>query len=214
MAALSASLLLAIAVSTASARRLDTTEQQWRATWASLEFVGEVIITIRCPVTMEGSFHSRTIPKIERLLIGAVTRINIKQNSCVNGIVAGFNGEEPYNGRVPASTLPWHITYESFTGTLPSIGSVRILFSRFRFGVRDAPGGNCTGQYGTAADNVTFSLRLEGRAITEIIPVEMRNIATLSRRDEGIFCPETGRIRGVGTVTLLNMTTRITLTLI
>src|SRR6478672_9457988 len=119
LTALIAALLLASALSTASARNLSSEIQNIRTTWRSLEFESP-LVTVRCPVTMEGSFHSRTIPKIARLLIGAVTRINIKNESCTNGTatVEGF---------------PWHITYESFTGNLPSISSVRVLLQRFLF---------------------------------------------------------------------------------
>jgi hypothetical protein len=211
--ALAASLLLGSVVSNASAGNLSVSNSNLRATFASLEFNGEGLAIIRCPVTLEGSFHSRTIPKVERLLIGAVTSAVVKQASCTNGVGSAFNGTERYNGITPANTLPWHVTYESFSGTLPTPSAVNILFSRFRFGLRDNAG-FCTGQYGSATDNITAAGNLgAGGAITSLIPIDGRNTASLIRRDAGIACPN-GRMRGTGSVMLLGSTTLISVTLI
>ena len=211
--ALAATTLLAAALSSASARNLSVSTQNIRATWASLEFETGVGILIRCPVTLEGSFHSRTIAKVERLLIGAITRAISKQEACTRGIAATFNGVERYNGVTPANTLPWHITFESFSGELPNITSVRLLFSRFRFGIRDTEA-LCTGQYGKAEDNISLSAALTAGTVTSLTPVEGRNIAHLSMRDGGVSCPNTIALRGSGSVMVLNNTTQIRVTLI
>src|SRR5436853_5582788 len=112
LTALVAALLLSAAVTTASARTLSASTQNIRVTWRSLEFVSPVV-TVRCQITLEGSFHSRTIAKIERSLIGHVTRVTVKTESCTNG--------QP---TAETSSLPWHITYEGFRGTLPRIEEV------------------------------------------------------------------------------------------
>jgi hypothetical protein len=105
-AILASALLLAAAASSATARSLSVSNQNIRVTWSSLEFVSGV--TLRCRVTLEGSLHSRTITKRLGTLIGAITRATFDERNCTNGTL-----------RPRTETLPWHITYEGFTGTLP-----------------------------------------------------------------------------------------------
>jgi len=212
LAALAATLLLAVGLSTASARNLSVSNQSIRLTWRSLEFTGAEIV-IRCPVTLEGTFHARTIAKVENTLIGYITRAVAKQEACTNGIGAPFNGTERYNGGTPASSLPWHMTYKFFSGTLPNIVGIRILLLGFRFGIRDSAG-LCTGQYGPRPEGIDAEASVgAGGVITELSPVPP-NESTLIRRDGGIFCPATGRLTGRAEVMLLGTTTRITVTLI
>jgi hypothetical protein len=213
LTALGASALLAAGVSTASAGRLSTSNQSIRATWRALEFAGTGSI-IRCQVTLEGSFHSRTIAKTSGSLIGMVSRVRVKQESCTNGIAAAFNGAERYNGTTSPNTLPWHLRYVSFEGTLPTIRGVKVSLAGFRFGVRDGAG-NCTGQYGTEINQIFFNLAIEaGGAVTSIEPREPIHFMTLAMRDGGIFCEETIEIQGSGPFMLLGSTTRVTVTLI
>lgn len=216
LTALAASLLLSAAVSTASATRLEVSNTDFRATWTSLQFAapgGEV----RCQVTLEGRFHTRTINKVARALIGGVTRVNVKQETCTGGIGAGFNGVERYNGTTTPNTLPWHVTYEGFRGSLPNISSVLILLSRFRFGIEIAP---CAVQVGNETDNVTGEVALgAGGVANSLTPVPGRNIATITRTDRDFIglCPRpgnTGELSGAGRVTLLGNTTPLTVRLI
>ena len=197
LTALMAALLLASAISTASARNLSVSNQNIRVTWSSLEFVSAV--TVRCRVTLEGSFHSRTIVKVARTLIGAITRATVDEANCTNGV-----------GRPRNETLPWHITYEGFAGTLPNINTVFVLLSRLRFNL--VVPGLCTGDYGIATDNITGAAAVTGGEITSLDPVAGRNRAT--RHSGTAFCPATGTFVGRGTVTLLGTTTRIRVTLI
>ncbi len=214
LAALAASVLLAAGVSTASAGRLSVSSQSFRVTWRTLEFITPESVLAQCPVTLEGSFHSRTFAKVARTLVGAITAGRTKREACTNGIIAIFNGVESYNGTVPQNSLPWHVTYESFAGTLPNIDAVRFLLSRFLIGIRENVGW-CTGRFGTTEDNITLSAAREaGGGITLLTPLEGRDIATLLRRDAGFVCPATGRIRGEGTFTVLASTARVTVTLI
>ena len=210
LSALAASLLLAAAVGTASASRISVSNQNIRVTWSRLTFEGGAAIV--CAVTIEGSFHTRTIEKVARSLIGAITKAIVNRASCTGGTGSTFNGVETYNGRVPANTLPWHVTYESFRGTLPNITAVNILLSRFRFGI-EIPG-ICTGEVGNATDNVTGEAAVgAGGQVTRITPVAGSNRATIIRNG-GIFCPATGELNGAGEVFLLGTTTRISVTLI
>jgi hypothetical protein len=112
----------------ASANRLSLTERGFRVVWTPMtvglqEVGGEgPPIQIACNVTMEGSFHSRTIVKTPGALIGHLTRFTIDGRNCTEpdnmGGAYAFTGE----------TLPWHITYSSFSGTLPNMSAVRIFF--------------------------------------------------------------------------------------
>src|SRR4029077_8994433 len=142
-------------------------EQVINARWSSLEFRGT--LTVRCPVTLEGSLHSRTIPKIVRvLLIGAVSRVLIKNESCTGGTASVLR-------------LPWHITYEGFRGTLPNITAVLLLLQRFQFGLMvEIFGTRRTCLYGTATDHITGELGLNAERLgTWLVPVEGSNNANL-----------------------------------
>jgi len=202
LTALIAALLLSAAISTAGARSLSVSSQTIRATWSRLEFNQESIgLSVRCQVTLEGSFHSRTIAKVARALIGAITRVDVFTERCTGGFA---KGKPPF---------PWHITYESFTGTLPTITSVRLLLARFRF-LLIVPG-LATCEYGTATDNVTGAANLNASGeVTSLAPVAGSNIAHKTEPST-IFCPNEGVLVGPeGVVTALNSTTRIRVTLI
>lgn len=101
---------LAAFASMASANHLSFSSQTLRATWTSFEFSGG-FGTIRCNLTLEKSLHSRTINKTAGLLIGAITRASI--GPCASGSFT-----------VLTESLPWHVQYASFEGTLPTIVSV------------------------------------------------------------------------------------------
>jgi hypothetical protein len=205
LAALAAALLLSAAVSTASAGRLSVSNQNLRVTWSRLEFQAPSrSVTVRCQVTLEGSFHSRTITKTPGTLIGALTRINVKTETCTGGRAQ------------PSRPAPWHVTYEGFTGTLPNITSVRLLLARFQFDII-AIGVTC--RMGTATDNVTGSAALNATGeVTSLAPVGGRNTANLLEGPGGgefFGCPSSGVLVGTeGVVTVLNSTTRIRVTLI
>jgi hypothetical protein len=216
LTALIAAFLLSSAISTASARTFSTTENSVRATWSTLEFVTP-FATIRCRVTLEGSFHSRTIPKVFKALIGAITRA-IVAHPCTGGEAWADNGIEREPLGTAPNKLPYHITYESFAGNLPNISSVDILVSRFSF-VVDATvlGLTCVGRYGTPTDNVTaVAVRDPATGgITEIAPVTGRNLGTLVEElGPNRVCPRTGNFVGRGTLANLTNGARITITLI
>ena len=202
---------LALAIGTASARSLSASSQTIRVTFGRLEFLG--FATVRCPVTLEGSFHARTMAKVERALVGAATASVVNQAACTGGTVSAFNGTERYNGTTSPNTLPWHLQYESFRTEvgLPNIEAIRIILTRLRVGVT-VPG-ICTGQFGSATDAITFEVNRDGGGnVTTISPIEGRNTLTLIRTDAGI-CTN-GRKRGTGEVFQLGTTNRIRVTLI
>jgi hypothetical protein len=68
-----------------------------------------------CRVTFEGSFHSRTFSKVARALVGYITSAIVAEAGCTGG-----------SARALPTTLPWHLQYASFTGTLPDITGIRL----------------------------------------------------------------------------------------
>lgn len=108
-----AALVLAVGVATATAGRLQTSSQQVRATWPQVNFEVGLGSPIRCALTLEGSFHGRTFAKTREALVGYVTTASM-QSAC--------NGGELH---LLAETLPWHLRYDSFSGTLPRFNSIR-----------------------------------------------------------------------------------------
>ncbi|MGN6189500.1 MAG: hypothetical protein ACTHOE_11410 [Conexibacter sp.] len=205
-AALAAALLLAAGVSTATARNFSLSSQTFRATFAELRFTAEGGISITCRVTMEGSYHSRTIAKVREALVGSVTAVSVA-HPCNGGEGFAFNGVE----RTP-NTLPWHLQYDSFEGTLPSsISGITQILSRFRFLIQ-VPF-VCAASYGVETDRMFTKISMVGGVAQEVSPIAGRNTTTRSVTLSGI-CPNSGTMTGGGAITALNSTARITVTLI
>jgi hypothetical protein len=126
-AGLAATIVLSFAVGGATARRIEMTERAFLVRWSPLIFeaVGN---RISCPVTLEGSFHSRTLSKVSGQLVGYITR-------------AFVQGEEPPcqggQATVLSATLPWHVLYVRFTGTLPRITTIRLSLRGAAFRIHD-----------------------------------------------------------------------------
>jgi hypothetical protein len=211
LTALLAAFLLASAISTASAGRLSTTEQSFRNTFTTLEFIAGA--TIRCRVTLEGSFHSRTIVKVARTLIGAITRA-IVAHPCTGGEAWADNGSEVQPLGVAPNRLPYHITYESFGGALPAITSVVFGVSRASFVVQATILGlTCRGRYGNTTDNIPTTAAIEaGRAITSLVPNGTSSL--VEQLGPNRVCAATGRFAGNGTIAALTGGARISVTLI
>jgi hypothetical protein len=119
--ALATTLLLGLMVTQTSAGTLRVSNQQLRVTWRRLELAGsDGTVFSRCPVTLESSFHAATIAKVRKSLIGYATTARF--GTCESGRVT-----------VLTETLPWHLTYESFSGPLPNITRIRILLVGMSF---------------------------------------------------------------------------------
>lgn len=110
-AALAATALLGLAVQSASANRLSINESErgFKAVWTTLNLNAERTLA-RCPVTLEGTFEVSSLAKRPGTRLGTVT-----------GATAGT-----CSMRLLRETLPWEITYNSFTGTLPNITGVTL----------------------------------------------------------------------------------------
>jgi hypothetical protein len=199
-----AALLMALAVSSASAGRLSVSNQSLRITWATIEFFAEggSEATVRCHLTLEGSFHSRTIAKVVGSLLGYITRAIIApREQCTGGAWT-----------VLAATLPWHMTYDGFEGTLPNISGIRLGLRRTAYLTEVGLGTSCLYQEGGAGRTARFTAHREaGGRITGMTADETIRLARVS----GTFgCPTEQGFRGTGTVALLGTTTPITITLI
>jgi hypothetical protein len=147
---------------TASARNLSFSNQNISSSWSRLE-VDKVSSTVRCELSLEGSLTSRTITKVARTLIGAITRATFP--ACTDGTRS-------------ARALPWHLTYESFSGTLPRISRINLLLSRSL--IHEEIFGMINCDYGTSADNITFSGSVGSFGeISGLTPVSGRNVVHL-----------------------------------
>lgn len=102
--ALVSCVLLSAIVDTASANRLSINRSTFKekTPWR-IEDGG---VTITCPVTMKGSYHSQTFSKTEGSLVGFVTEATLRP--CTGGRAIEL-----------VESLPWHYRYVRFTGTLP-----------------------------------------------------------------------------------------------
>lgn len=122
LAALTATLALAVAVGVANARRFETSSPTIKITWSAFTWEDGLRMT-HCPVTMEGSFHSRTFSKVNGSLIGYITRAMTDKEHCgAEGRILFLTSEDEVN----PTTLPWHMRYESFAGSLPQVTEIRL----------------------------------------------------------------------------------------
>jgi hypothetical protein len=207
LSALIAALTLSAAVTTAHARRIELSNTSIRTVWTEtspLELVGAFgLVTIRCQVTIEGTFHSRILSKVSGQLIGYITSAAVKR-PCTNGEAWVQNGTEEVPGEGRVSSLPWHILFISFTGTLPRIRTIRLSLRGVGFLVRSA---------GTAC---LFLTTTANPAMGEIEVNETTGEITSLRPDETVSIPplielegfcSSGRFRGRGAVSLTGGTT-------
>lgn len=200
LALITAAGVLAFGVATASAGRFNISNQGIRATWAAFRF-NEGLAT--CPVTLEGTLHSRTIAKIARTLVGFITRAKIQ--TCSVGAARWLEELQGANNR-----LPWHIQYASFTGTLPTIETVRFQVIDLSFLVTKMLE-SCLYRSTAAAPALLDFFREAGGALTI---ARFSNTEVIPRVAGGLMCENTAKLTGSGAPTVLGSATKITLSLI
>ncbi len=203
LTAFTATVILATAISTATAGRFSVSNQQFRAVWSNLEFSGNTSeATVRCPVTIEGSFHGRTIVKQTGLLVGYVTRAVVRNDVCTGG-----------HATILQELLPWHLTYQSFTGTLPNITGITFNLIRDGF-IVDLGGSNCRALTTVAAPGrAKLSIGAGGAAVS--LTIDETVSIPLTNGPGGILCTlASGFGRGAARVTLLGNNNAISVTLI
>jgi len=203
VAGLAAAFILAAGLGTASARNLSATHQSLRATWAGLELTNSInTVTVRCPVTLEGSFHSRTIAKVANSLTGYITRAVLNSGACTNG-----------RSTLLVETLPWHLTYEGFTGTLPSIATIRFLLIRVAFDIED--GTNVCLMVTTSEEPASGIAVLGVGGVVNGLRVDETRRIRLRNGPGGLFCGlGNGSLRGTGGLTVLGTSNSVSITLI
>jgi hypothetical protein len=200
--ALVAAFFMALMVGTASARRFEVSSQAFRAVWRPLIFGDNAGVNVSCPVTLEGSFHSRTTSKVSGQLIGYITR----------GIVGPPETCENGEATVNTETLPWHIQYNTFEGRLPQISGVNLTLVGAKFEVRGG-GVLCTSQ-------TTQSSPAWGRVLVNTTTGRVEGLRALEEHKialgGGFFCglSSPGFFAGTATVTVQNSTTAITVRLV
>ncbi|MBS1869465.1 MAG: hypothetical protein JSS99_07350 [Actinobacteria bacterium] len=204
-AALAATALLVALATTASARQFETSETRIRVVFRPLIFQStEGSDRISCTVTLEGTFHYRTIAKVERSLIGYITRAAIDTANCASS-PAGIQL------RVLTETLPWHVQYVDFSGTLPEVRPrIRVInlgFDEIRVPIlgtckySGSPNYIAVGPAGNGINEGTRAARL----------ISENGIAI---RSSTAFCPEIRWTSGAEPITILGGTTAVTVRLI
>jgi hypothetical protein len=202
-------LTLAVAVGGASANRIARNNQFWRAVWTPVTLKENAFgATIRCNMTLEGSFHSRTVSKVVRSLVGYVTRA-IGQRPCTGGEFWIYNGVEVLGATTLPNSLPWHMQYGSFSGTLPNITRIRWRIIGFRKLVSAFGFASCI-YTSKEAEPLIFNAE-RNTATGEITSVTAEEGVSIVSETAG--CPSF-RLSGPSTFTLLGTTTKIIVTLV
>jgi hypothetical protein len=190
---------LALAAGSASANSLSYSSQFFRIIWTSLTFSESGgNFPISCPVTLEGSFHSRTVAKVREALVGVIYRASVNNPGCSEG-----------QGTILRETLPWHVTYQSFTGTLPRIATIRHYLIGAAFQVEPGLGIVCLARSSTTSPAAGDAFRESGGNITSLTPD-----ASLPLPITGTACPRAGIFAGSGEVFVQGTTQRVRLSLI
>jgi len=200
LAALLPALVLSIVASSATATRLSFSERGFRVAWNPVRVTFAGFTATNCNVTLEGSLHTASIAKVARALLGYVTRASV--SSC--------NSEASVT--VLSESLPWHVQYASFAGTLPNISSVRLRL--VGASLRGSfSGGSCLARTEENRPAIFNVNRNEAGVITSVSWEERTTIPVTG----GGFCSP---VSGLGlqatstSVTGLGNTRAITLTLI
>jgi len=214
LAALTTALIFAAAVSTAAARRLQLSNQNITAKWTALTFSSEAGgegIEIACPLTLEGSFHSRTISKVSGQLIGYITRANLTSASCI--FRGGATHMQILNGTEGTTTsLPWHIQYNSFAGTLPRIRGVRLALIGFAFLTRAILGVTCL--YKSTQREPLFGIVEVNEATGAVTGLRADETGTIPLFAGGFGCPGSEFFAGRAGVTQTGTEAAITIRLV
>lgn len=197
-AVLAAALLLALSL-TSAASRLSYSSREFRIVWASLSFsAAEGGVSITCPVTLEGSFLERTATKVRNALAARITAATV--GTCQEG-----------GGTILAMSLPWEVTYQSFTGTLPNITGVRYALIGAGFQIEPGLGIRCLARTSSESPAAGEARRDANGRITSLIADSSLAIPTTGNFE----CPRSGILAGSGEVFVKgSSTTRVTLTLI
>jgi hypothetical protein len=206
VAGITAAFVFSMAIGSASANRLSTSAQDIDMRWSNLIFSSDAGSSVTCPITLQGSFHSRTLGKVVNGLIGFVSRGSVRGQNSAGNCTGG-------TGTVLTATLPWHITYRSFQGTLPNITGVKINLIGTSFQIQPEGSLTCLARATTTNPMVGTVNLSSGRATS----LSADPSASIPLTGSGGFCAFGGEGHFEGTtssVTRLASTASITITLI
>ena len=180
-------LVVGMAVASAGANRLSVSEQSFTETWASLtlEAAGS---TVRCPVTLRGSFASSTIVKVHSMLIARYGEGRV--GSCTGGSVT-----------LLTETLPWHKTFEHFFGRLPRVTGIGQLIVQYTARITIEGGISClmattTSEPGALTANVNEAGEVTSTTLDESVVIDLADVG-------GFLCDDVAgdvRMSGTGSV--------------
>lgn len=200
LASLLTTLCLAVVVSDASAHRFEIHEQNFFMTWPAAEqlrFINNEYIAIECEVLLGGIFHSRIFSKVSGSLIG---EIHVTQKEpCTTrpgerfGLMWILDQVERQEGVELPESLPWHIRYDSFTGTLPAIVTMKWQLIGASFLLQGVFGIRCL--FKSTAERPLF-LIAELKANGEIERVRVDETKPIPKKPEFELCPATVTLRG------------------
>lgn len=192
LSALAAALVLSMAVGSASANRLASNSTSFSLTWARLTLAPSLGSSVICPVTLAGSFHSRTITKTLESLIGYVTSASVGAAGRTTATCEGGTAT------ILSATLPWHVRYGGFTGTLPNITGVILRLVGASFQINNGSLA-CLAATTAARPAIGTAAREAGGAITGLRTDETASIPLTG--GGGLCTLATGRFIGSGGVT-------------
>jgi hypothetical protein len=194
LATLVAVVALAAAVGAAGARRFEFSDQRFTFVTRSVGYRGGE--PTNCPITLAGSFHSRTISKVSGQLVGYINSAG--SGTCPEG-----------SGRVLTESLPWHVRFASFSGTLPSITQIKLQVIGYSF-LEICITSSCLYK-STAANPLILGLEVTRGVITSMRWEENNAIP----RFMGEFiCPAELIVEGAGEPSVTGTTTKINVRLI
>jgi hypothetical protein len=203
LAALTAAIAFGALVSVADANRAATSSQNIRVVWSEITFAGSGEFgAVICRVTLEGSVHSRTISKVAEALIGYANRVSVDEAGCTGG-----------RARANQESLPWHVRYESFSGSLPNITAVNGRFVGVEFTISSSLGITCRYKSTAASPFRGIVNRNTTTGTAERVRIDETRQIPLSSGNG--FCPTPATLRGVSNpATVAGSTTAITVTLV
>jgi hypothetical protein len=190
LATIGATVLLGAHVSSAPARNISVSSQFLETRFRRVTF--ESPVNMVCEVHLSGSLHGRTLAKRVGSLIGYITQASLP--GCLGG-----------RATILRETLPWHVRFQDFTGTLPNITSLTTHVIRAAFQIMQLFF-TCLATSTEAAPTVViFNREVATRTLTT---------ATISGTIS-TTCGFAFTLRSdEAPVTVLNSTSRITVTLI
>jgi hypothetical protein len=202
LAIATALVVVAATASHAFANRFEWSANNFRIVWTNFEWKFEGGGGILCPVTMEGTFHSRTFVKTLELLIGHVTAAaSAPMANCMGGRI------------IPDVTTPWNIRYSGFTGTLPAITSVKVRIVSMRWRIFDGLNECILTTEAAKPFKGAFNINAAGEALT-FRPDETGRIELVAGTEIICFFVTVFPAANNGNVTLLGVTTKLRLRLI